>query len=99
VVERTLPRPLAGTIALGVLCLGALGIATNIATSALPQAWSPYRWLSWTARPLLPLAGAFAFPQFFPGTVPAGDSVSISAPGTPTHPLIKSRIYGSLALN
>ncbi|MGH3813527.1 MAG: hypothetical protein ACRDUV_13930 [Pseudonocardiaceae bacterium] len=40
-----MPRPSAATIVLGVLCLGALGIATNIATSALPSAWSPYPWL------------------------------------------------------
>jgi hypothetical protein len=49
-VELTMSRPSAGTIALGVLCLGALGIATNIATSVLPPAWSPYLWLVWPAQ-------------------------------------------------
>jgi hypothetical protein len=51
--ELTMPRPSAVAIALGVLCLGALGIATNIATSALPPAWSPYLWLAWLAMPVL----------------------------------------------
>jgi hypothetical protein len=51
--ELTMPRPSAVAIALGVLCLGALGIATNIATSALPPAWSHYLWLAWPAMPVL----------------------------------------------
>jgi hypothetical protein len=42
-----MPRPSAVTIALGVLCAGALSIVTKIATSALPSAWSPYLWLAW----------------------------------------------------
>ena len=37
----------------GLLCLGALGIATNLATSALPPAWNPYLWLAWPAMPVL----------------------------------------------
>lgn len=48
-----MPRPSAGTIVLGVLCLGALGIATELAASALPPAWSPYLWLAWPAMPVL----------------------------------------------
>jgi hypothetical protein len=36
-----MPRPSGVTIVLGVVCLGALSIVTNIATGALPMAWSP----------------------------------------------------------
>ncbi len=48
-----MPRPSAVTIVLGVLCLGALGIATELAASALPPAWNPYLWLAWPAMPVL----------------------------------------------
>jgi hypothetical protein len=48
-----MPRPSAVTIVLGVLCLGALSIVTNIATGTLPPPWSPYLWLAWPALPVL----------------------------------------------
>lgn len=47
------------TIVLGVLCLGLLGIATNVATAALPSTWGPYLWLAWPL--LLALLGLTAW--------------------------------------
>lgn len=35
------------TAIVGVLCLAALGVATNVATSALPETWRAYLWIAW----------------------------------------------------
>ncbi|MFI6261385.1 NACHT domain-containing protein [Micromonospora sp. NPDC051006] len=40
------------TVVLSVICVALLGVATNVATGALPDGWSPYLWLAW------PLLGA-----------------------------------------
>ncbi|GAB3149706.1 hypothetical protein GCM10027290_36350 [Micromonospora sonneratiae] len=35
------------TIVLSVICVALLGVATNVATGALPEQWAPYLWLAW----------------------------------------------------
>ncbi|MGS2612951.1 NACHT domain-containing protein [Micromonospora sp. LZ34] len=43
------------TIVLSVICVALLGVATNVATGALPQGWSPYLWVAWPLLILLVL--------------------------------------------
>lgn len=35
------------TVVLSVICVALLGVATNVATGALPDSWEPYLWLAW----------------------------------------------------
>ncbi|WBB65952.1 NACHT domain-containing protein [Micromonospora sp. WMMD812] len=35
------------TVVLSVICVALLGVATNVATGAMPDGWSPYLWLAW----------------------------------------------------
>ncbi|MCO1596846.1 NACHT domain-containing protein [Micromonospora sp. RHAY321] len=44
------------TVVLSVICVALLGVATNVATGALPDRWSPYLWLAWPLLLLLVLA-------------------------------------------
>jgi hypothetical protein len=44
------------TVVLSVICVALLGVATNVATGALPERWSPYLWLAWPLLILLILA-------------------------------------------
>ncbi|MCM0677501.1 NACHT domain-containing protein [Micromonospora phytophila] len=44
------------TVILSVICVALLGVATNVATGALPDRWSPYLWLAWPLLILLVLA-------------------------------------------
>ncbi|MEH1165846.1 NACHT domain-containing protein [Micromonospora sp. CPCC 205539] len=44
------------TVVLSVICVALLGVATNVATGALPERWSPYLWLAWPLLVLLILA-------------------------------------------
>ncbi|CAM3298180.1 NACHT domain-containing NTPase [Kibdelosporangium persicum] len=34
-------------VVLGVVCVGLLGVVTNVATGALPESWNPYLWIAW----------------------------------------------------
>lgn len=43
------------TVVLSVICVALLGVATNVATGALPQGWSPYLWVAWPLLILLVL--------------------------------------------
>ncbi|MBU2662736.1 NACHT domain-containing protein [Actinoplanes bogorensis] len=49
-------RTRATTAVLGVLGVAALGVATNVATSALPDGWQPYLWVAWPLMAVLVLA-------------------------------------------
>lgn len=46
-------RPVLTTAVLGVLCAAALGVATNVATAALPEAWRPHLWIAWPVLAVL----------------------------------------------
>lgn len=60
---------------LGVLCLGALSIATNVATSALPESWTGYLWLGWPTMPvLLGAAAVIEIRRTLPGGSEGTDS-------------------------
>ncbi|EEP72173.1 protein kinase [Micromonospora sp. ATCC 39149] len=37
------------TVVLSVVCVTLLGVATNVATGALPARWTPHLWLAWPA--------------------------------------------------
>ncbi|MBF9130656.1 NACHT domain-containing protein [Plantactinospora sp. S1510] len=41
------------TVALSVIVVALLGVATNVATGALPEKWTPYLWLAWPLLVLL----------------------------------------------
>lgn len=75
--------------AVGILCVAALGVATNIATSAVPQAWQPYQWIAWPVLVCLIIAAVLLEVR----RTDSGRADSTSAPSAHSRRVLLRRVH------